>query len=274
MGDEINIAFVCTAYGPLWAPAVSSWLRVIAYTSRSYAISSLGRIGGAGISDRMYTHTAENYLVMEMLSAEPRFSHIFMTEQDMILPHDAITKLVALDKDIASGVYFLRAGAMKDAGQPCLYKRAPIDKDYRMFDEKKRNADYMHTPVKVFPTDAPFRVDCAGLGCVLIKRKVFDSFPHPWFDLKAGSTKEYGYGSDIHFYKHAKDAGQELWVDPTVQCGQIDYYETDIEDYKWQMEHDPKFASRGYIIGHAEAQEASRAGSGGGTTKPEDSGTP
>ena len=218
----------------------------------------------------MYTHSAENYLVMEMLSAEPRFSHIFMTEQDMILPHDAITKLIALDKDMASGVYFLRAGAQKDAGQPCLYKRAPVDKEYRMFDEAKRNADYMHTPVKVFPQDRPFRVDCSGLGCVLIKRKVFETLEHPWFDLKAGGNKEYGYGSDIYFYKHAKDAGQELWVDPTVQCGQIDYYETDIEDYKWQMDNDPKFASRGYIIGYA---EAAGAGSGSGQES-EGSGTP
>ena len=250
----MNIAFTSTGYGPLWAPAVSSWLRVVAYTARQMDIQHIGKIGGAGVTDRMYTHSAENYLILEMLAAEPKFTHIFMTESDMILPHDTVTKLVALDKDMASGVYFLRADLQKDAGQPCLYKRAPLNKvDPR---NEKRNADYMHQGVKIFPADVPFRVDCAGLGCVLIKRHVFEKLPHPWFNLNAGSKYEYGYGSDIYFYKHTKDHGFELWIDPTVQCGQIDYYETDISDYKWQLDNDPKFASRGYIIGHGDPRRS------------------
>lgn len=195
------------------------------------------------MTDRTYTHTAENKLVEEMLLAEPKFTHIFMTEMDMILPHDCITKLLALDKDMASGVYFLRSGDFKDAGQPCLYKRAPkLAKD-------KENGELMHSPVKVFPQDHPFQVDCAGLGCVLIRRNVFEGISVPWFNLDAGSPTRYGYGSDIYFYSRAKDGGFELWVDPSVQCGQIDYYETDLSDYKWHMENTPGFASRGYIIG-------------------------
>jgi hypothetical protein len=53
----------------------------------------------------------------------------------------------------------------------------------------------------------------------------------------------------MYFSKHAKDAGVELWVDPTVQCGQIDYYETTIDDWKWRLDNDPTFAKRGFIIG-------------------------
>jgi len=242
--NGFNIAFTSTAYGPLWAPAVSSWLRCIAYTSRYMTVEHIGKIGGAGITDRMYTHSAENALVKEMLEKSD-FSHIFMTEMDMILPHDTITKLAALDKDMASGVYFLRAASQRDQGQPCLYKRAPRTAEQ----DEKKNAEYMHSPVKLFPLDKPFQVDCAGLGCVLIKRKVFEGLEPPWFNLDAGAPDRYGYGSDIYFYKHARDAGFELWIDPSVQCGQIDYYETDLEDYKWQLEHDPKFASRGYIVG-------------------------
>jgi hypothetical protein len=240
----INIAFASTGYGPLWAPAVSSWLRVVAYTAREYAIENIGKIGGAGVTDRTYTHAAENRLVREMLNSDSKFTHIFMTEADMLLPHDTITKLVALDKDMASGVYFLRADKMENAGQPCLFKRPKLTAKERKEDP---NAEYLHSQVHIFPTDAPFRVDCAGLGCILIKRKVFETLPEPWFDLKADS-----YGSDIYFAKHAKDAGIELWVDPTVQCGQIDYYETTIDDWKWQMDNDPTFALRGFIIGYGE----------------------
>jgi hypothetical protein len=241
---EANIAFASTGYGPLWAPAVSSWLRTVAYTARYCEISHLGKIGGAGVTDRTYTHAAENKLVSEMLT-DPTFTHLFMTESDMILPHDCIVKLLAMDKDMASGVYFLRADSQRDAGQPCLYKRAPRTLEQ----DEKRNAEYMHSPVKLFPRSHPFRVDCAGLGCVLFKRRVFESWPGPWFNLDAGAPDRHGYGSDIYFYKEVKDRGFELWVDPSIQCGQIDYYETDLSDYEWQLRNDPKFASTGYIIG-------------------------
>ncbi len=75
--------------------------------------------------------------------------------------------------------------------------------------------------------------------------------PYPWFDLASGDEKngKVGYGSDIYFYTHAKDHGFELWCDPTVQCGQIDYYETTIADYQWQIDNDPTFLKQGYVIG-------------------------
>src|SRR5215475_7294797 len=93
---DLNVAFTSTGYGPVWPPAVSSWLRCVAYTARFCAIEHVGKIGGAAVTDRSYTHTAENRLVKEMLEAPRRFSRIFMTESDMILPHDAIVNLLAV----------------------------------------------------------------------------------------------------------------------------------------------------------------------------------
>ena len=244
--SEINVAFASTNYGPLWAPVVETWLQVVGYTARYFNCEHIGKVGGIGITDRMYTHTAENSLIQDMM--EHDFTHIFLTECDMVLPHDCIVKLAELDKDMASGVYFLRAARPEARGQPCLYKKAaaiPIQEAESVL------AKYYHTPVSLFPQKEPFRVDCSGLGCVLIKRKVFETVPYPWFDLKAGDKKQgvVGYGSDIFFYTNARLAGFELWVDPTVQCGQIDYYQTSISDYQWQLDTNPKFAGAGYVIG-------------------------
>lgn len=248
MSGEANIAFGATAYGPLWAPAVTSWLRVMGVTARQFAIQLVGKIGGAGVTDRTYTMSAENQLVEDMLNTD--CSHLFMTEMDMILPDDVIVKLLALDKDMASGIYFLRSPIQPGRGNPCLYKRAP-GTEWRKRLEAKENGAYLHSPVSLFPRDKPFPVDCAGLGCVLIKRKVFETLKKPWFDLKAATEEKHtGYGSDMYFYTHARAAGFELWCDPSVVCGQIDYYVTDMEDYRWQLENNPGFASRGYIIGY------------------------
>lgn len=245
---EIKVAFGSTAYGPLWAPAVTSWLRVIGVTSRKFSCQYLGDVVGAGVTDRTYTASAQNALVQDMLNI-PDATHLFLTEMDMILPDDCITKLLALDKDMASGVYFLRSPEQVGRGQPCLYKRAP-GTEWRRRIAARENGAYLCSPVSLFPTDRPFEIDVAGLGCVLIKREVFEAMKKPWFDVKAGSGEALtGYGSDMFFYAHAREKGFKLWCDPTVICGQIDYYVTDMEDYRWQLENNPGFAGRGYIIG-------------------------
>ena len=244
---EINVAFGSTGYGPLWAPCVSSWLRVVGYSARQFAIDHIGKIGGAGVTDRTYTANAENQLVEEMLNGS--FTHLFMTESDMILPHDTITKLMALDKDIAGGIYFLRGEVQPARGQPCLYKKAPaVEWEKRRIAHE--NGKYLHTPVSLFPRDTAFPVDHIGLGCALIKRHVFEGMKKPWFDVRSATEEQLtGYGSDMFFFTNVKAAGFEVWCDPTVLCGQIDYYITDIDDYVWQLENNPPFAGRGYIIG-------------------------
>jgi hypothetical protein len=238
-----NVAFTSTGYGPLWAPAVSSWLKVVGFTARHFAIQHLGKIGGAGVTDRTYTHTAENQLVKDFLDHED-MTHLFMTEADMILPHDCIVRLMEMDQDIASGVYFLRNSIPEGRGQPCLYKR-PVAK---LAEHAKGANPYGQYPVTIFPTEEPFEAGASGLGCVLIRRRVFETLPYPWFDMGAQTC-----GSDMYFYKHAADHGFKLWVDPRVRCGQIDYYTTTIDDWHWQLEHNPDFGRAGYIIGKAHA---------------------
>jgi len=233
-----KITWVLPNYGPIWAPVYSSHMQIIAYTSRYMEVNHLGQVVGIGCTDRSYTHSAENNAVSSFLK-DPNSTHIFMTESDMIMPKETILDLLDLDKDIVSGVYFLRGGS----GQPCLYRKVLTPSSSR----------YPHTPVRVFPTDRPFRVDCPGLGCVLIKRGVFEKWDgsdsnNPrgdkvWFDLREGA-----YGSDMYFYTHAREHGFEVWVNPKVMCEQIDYYVTGIEDYRRRIENDPHFARDGFII--------------------------
>ena len=151
------------AYGPFpYAPVYTSHMLAISHASRYLAMRFLD--GSAGMlstysTDRMYTSSAENLLVRRMLEEKDcaNATHLFMTEMDMVLPLDVIPKLLALDKPIASGLYFLRGGE----GQPCLYAPAPVTPALNRFP---------HSPVKLFSTETPFKLakvgGCAGLGCV------------------------------------------------------------------------------------------------------------
>lgn len=230
----------------MWAPAVESWLRCVAYTSRTLAVESLGTLRGVGVTDRMYTSSAGNRLVDGFL-AIPDATHIFLTEIDMILSDDCIVRLVEQDKDIISGVYFLRAQEPVNLGQPCLYRQVHTFAAHRA---KNGETPYAQTPVTLFPEDEPFKLGdaraagCPGIGCVLIKRKVFETMQPPWFRILENRA-----GSDLYFYRHAFEAGFDIWCDPRVRAGQVDYYITTIEDYRARLELDPSFASSGFIIG-------------------------
>ncbi|MGI9298578.1 MAG: hypothetical protein ACR2QC_11885 [Gammaproteobacteria bacterium] len=247
-----KIVFACTNYGPIWAPAVESWLRCISRTTRDLVEQGRGCISGTGISDRCYTSSSENQQIAGFL-AQQNATHLFWTESDMILPDDAILKLLEIDKPIASGVYFLRDGW----GQPCLYKQVVKMRKRRREKEAEWQL-YSHTPVTIFPQDEPFKLGDSkssgvpGFGCVLIKREVLEAMTPPWCEISEGK-----HGSDMYFYKHACDAGAEVWIHPGVMCGQIDYNVFSVEDYYDRMAEDPEFGGSGYIIGMPE-KEAKR----------------
>jgi hypothetical protein len=231
--SNVHVAWAMPNYGSVWPPAYESHLRCIAYASRHLTVHSLGSVAGVGITDRMPLDAAENALVEQALALE-HCTHVFLTESDMCLPDATIVDLLALDKPIASGIYFLRNGN----GQPCLYKRMvglPAN-------------PYAQTPLTIFPLEQPFRLDgCPGFGCVLIKREVFEKMSKPWFDIKQGH-----HGSDLYFYTNAVKAGFEVWIDPRVRCGQVEYISWEFEHYRMRLQSDPTFASSGGIVGMAE----------------------
>ncbi len=239
-----KICFGVAGYGPIWAPAVDSWLRCIAKTARTLSIETLGTICGTGITDRCYTSSAENRLAGDFL-AIPDATHLAFTEIDMLLPPDALLQLLAVDQPIVSGVYFLRSDVPAGLGQPCLYRQV-----VKVAKRREETRLYSHTPVTIFPQETPFKLGdvkhsgVPGFGCVLFKREVFETMKPPWFDIKEGS-----YGSDMYFYAYAADCGFDVWVEPRVRCQQIDYYVTGIEDYHARLQYDPDFGGSGYILG-------------------------
>jgi hypothetical protein len=84
---------------------------------------------------------------------------------------------------------------------------------------------------------------------VLFKREVFEhpKMTYPWFDLAAKK-----YGSDMYFFTKVKDAGIEVWADPSVMCDQIDYKIETFDDYKKRLVEDPLYGQSGVLIGTSE----------------------
>lgn len=191
-----TIMFAMPSYGP-----IHRWV----YESHMACMGSLAKDGivctpqSVIVTNKMGLAGAENRIVEAALRLKP--DYVFWTEMDMILPTGAINALLKHDKDICSGLYFLRGSA-----QPCLFTKIL---------ENKEN-DYGMAPVSHFP-DKLFTVTCPGMGCVLMKTSVLENLQYPYFNDSQGQC-----GTDIYFYTHAKKAGYKVWVDPAVICGQID----------------------------------------------------
>lgn len=134
--------------------------------------------------------------------------YIFWVDDDMVIPPDALTKLLAHNKDICSGLYFGRGNF-----KPLLFDvdvKRNKDNLIESFDITQR-LDYQDNSLE--------KVGGVGFGCCLTKvGGVLDKMLEEWgtcFDFIQGK------GEDLSFAVRCEDMGFETWVDTSVKCGHI-----------------------------------------------------
>lgn len=223
MNEHPTLAWVMPVYGNIHR---------LVYESHMAALGSLVKDGITVIpkfvmvTNKMGLSSASNMIVKAVLELKP--DYIFWTEMDMVLPSHSVRTLyknmTTHNLDVLAGVYFLRGN-----GQPCLYKQIVWSKAN----------PYSHTPIFTFPKNAIFQVGCPGMGCVLLKREVFEKLEEPWFD-----DQEKKCGTDMYFYHNLSEKGVKVYADSSVLCDQIDEDTPRVwglEDYnKWILEKGPK----------------------------------
>ena len=150
--------------------------------------------------------SARNAAVREALDGD--FTHLFFLDDDVILPPRAISRLVEHDRDVASGLTFLRT--------PPHYPA--------MFLDPHDASGVVHF-IKTWPLDQVIEVDAVGTACVLIKTSVLKHLesegPDAWFQFAPGRIGEAMVGEDIHFSKRVRDAGFRIFVDTAMEFGHL-----------------------------------------------------
>lgn len=145
-------------------------------------------------------YDARNRLTMDAIQCGADF--ILWLDSDMIIPQDAMTKLMKHmedGKDIVSGLYFRRRAPFT----PVLYSR--IERGF-------------HEDLKEYPEDATFEVAGCGFGCVMTR---VDAMQDALLNSHDLFTPFEGYGEDLSFCLRAKDNGYKIWCDSTIKCGHI-----------------------------------------------------
>lgn len=156
---------------------------------------------------------ARNEAVKHLLNSDCQY--IFYMDSDIILPRDAVLRLLAHNKPIVSALYCRRSPPV---GVPVMMK--PVG-----------------NWITNFPPGALLEVDVVGCGAVLIHRYVFEKFPHQrpeagktWFDWRVDCQgvlpKEKCLSEDFTFFMACKEKlGIPVFVDTSIQARHIGFGE-------------------------------------------------
>jgi glycosyltransferase involved in cell wall biosynthesis/SAM-dependent methyltransferase len=134
---------------------------------------------------------------------------LMFVDSDVFIPEDCINRLMSHNKDIVTGIYWMKT----QPPQPVVYKRIG---DGPIWD--------------IEPKDELEEIGGAGLGCCLIKLDVFrkfkekgiDFFRQDWIHEKNGRRIQVSVGEDHWFFEKARELGFKVWMDSNVLCDHYD----------------------------------------------------
>ncbi len=142
-----------------------------------------------------------NLIIKQALEANA--SHVFFVDDDVCIPHDALLKLIAHDKDIVSGLYLMRN-----------YPHAPIAFNVA-FNDGKCRFKFLEDGKEGLVEVVNF-----GLGCALIKTEVFEKLGESnW--VRIGQLNSQEWNDDIDFFNRCRAAGFKLYLDQNIRCGHM-----------------------------------------------------
>lgn len=176
---------------------------------------------------------AHNKAVHAFLDDPRGFKSLLIVGRDHIFKADALQTLFEADKDIIAGITTSRLRAMSQIREPVLsivsdWKDGyPVTLNRVECIEKMKAENYQ-----------PFKVPVIGDGLILIKRKVFEKMPAPWFyepkmseeeSIEAGRKAPGTIGCDIVFCREVEKYGFQIWAHPGVQYVHIGRHYAGVE---------------------------------------------
>ena len=132
--------------------------------------------------------------------------YLLMLDDDMIVPNDLLSRLIAHGKDVTGALYFQRGGAY----HPVLMRS-------RSRKDGLRAVEFIqhHDEIVRRPGLHDLSGGVLGGGCLLFKTDVFRKIPQPYFWIDGI------VGTDVHICQQLANAGVSLWVDSSIELGHV-----------------------------------------------------
>jgi len=144
------------------------------------------------------------------------YDYLLSVDSDIVLPKDALTKMLAADKDIVSGIYI---------------QRIPGTHTIEIFEDTPGGGVDHISWDKLYGKPLTQVAGC-GMGACLIKGKVFDKLEYPHFYYQSSIDFAHTVSEDVYFCKKARENGFEIWADPSIICDHIGQTKFQVENPK------------------------------------------
>lgn len=131
-----------------------------------------------------------------------RYDYLFSVDSDIVLPADALVKMIAANKDIISGLYIQRKPNQHILE---IYQRGPKG----------------HENLTSIPAQGLIEIAACGFGCVLINSNVIKKMSYPYFVYKSALDHSNTVSEDIYFCMKARELDFTIWADTTIICDHI-----------------------------------------------------
>jgi GT2 family glycosyltransferase len=128
-------------------------------------------------------------LALEALETD--CTHILWLDSDMTFPTHTINALLSHDADVVACNYSTRVPPYR----PVAFM------DITNLDYRAHDGTGVH------------EIDACGMGCMLVKRKVFETIQQPYFSIVWNENYTNLVGEDIYFCTKAKEAGFTVMLD-------------------------------------------------------------
>ena len=130
--------------------------------------------------------------------------YLLMLDDDMLVPHELFTKLLAHDKDVVGALYWQRGGA-----------HHPVLMDTPERDDGSYDLKFLSPFDERILKKGLHPVDVIGGGCMLFKVDVFRKLQQPYFWWEAEE------GTDIAICRRLREAGVSIWADTSIELGHL-----------------------------------------------------
>lgn len=180
-------------------------------------INSLLNLKGITNKDIHFEPLSLVYIARERIVEKAIFEgydYILFIDSDMVVLPNMLEKLLADDKDIVTGLAFMR----KPPYLPCIYDRVRAGANN---EGSTHNVEQWE--------DGLFQIEGCGMACCLIKAKVFQEV----YNRSAAFMPTEYLGEDLAFCLRARSLGFEVWADTTVEVGHLGTELITKQDYYW-----------------------------------------
>jgi FkbM family methyltransferase len=133
------------------------------------------------------------------------YDYLFSVDSDIAFPPDTLTRLLAHDRDMVSGLYIQRK-----PGQHILEVY-----------EHNGHGGVGNIPYEKLVGRGLVEIAGCGFGCVLIKAEVMRAIPYPHFKYHSAIDHRNTISEDVDFCRKTLASGFKIWADTDIHCRHI-----------------------------------------------------